>query len=126
MLILGRHPTPSARPNFSEVLASLLKDNVLSIPRADKRSHPDAGMLGANLEAGLEMYKDLQNTYLGHQTSSPSPKAKRYTTMDKQRTAKLGSQKTRVVRTEEGGNSLSQGQYEVEEETEINAGYQNV
>ena len=37
---------------------------LLEIPDKDKSTHPQAGILGANLEAGQRMYTDLQNTYM--------------------------------------------------------------
>ena len=98
---------------------------MLSIPKEDKITHPHASLLGASLEAGLEMYKDLQNTYLGQQPSSSSPKVKRYTTMEKLRTSKGDMQRTGTQRSV-GGLSQNQGQYEMEDETVASSGYQNV
>lgn len=122
-----RHPIASSRPTFSEILTGLLKDEVLSIPAEDQTTHPQASLLGASLEAGLEMYKDLQNTYLSQQSSSPSPKTKKYTTTEKQRVAPVKSQSREAVGSGDDRWSQTQGQYEMEEEAETaSSGYQNV
>lgn len=61
-----RHPTASERPSFGDILASSLREReeILSVPEKDCNSHDQANLLGASLEAGLEMYKDIQNIYL--------------------------------------------------------------
>lgn len=41
----------------------LLKDDQMEIPLEDLSTHPQAGALGATLEAGERMYIDLQNFY---------------------------------------------------------------
>ena len=56
---------PEDRPEFREILLGLLENEsvVLVIPPEDKATHPQAGVLGAPLEAGQRMYSALQNTY---------------------------------------------------------------
>ena len=44
--------------------------SLLDIPEEDRSSHPQAGVLGASLEAGENMYQDLQSTY--HELSRAS------------------------------------------------------
>ena len=63
----SRNPVASQRPSFREILLSLLgtPETVLSIPQEDLETHLLAGMLGSPLEAGENMYCDLQNRYVG-------------------------------------------------------------
>lgn len=63
---LNRHPAPSTRPTFKDILAALLHDEakVLDIPVEDASTHEQASLLGAPLEAGENMYSDLQQLYL--------------------------------------------------------------
>ena len=51
---------------FRDLLLSLVENEtvVLHIPPEAMNSHPQAGVLGAPLEAGQDMYKDTQNIYL--------------------------------------------------------------
>lgn len=75
MCVCTRNPTASHRPNFSEIITSTLRDKqeeVLSISDRDRATHEQASLLGAGLEAGLEMYKDLQNIYLKQKQSRSS------------------------------------------------------
>ena len=60
-----RNPVAAHRPGFREVLLSLLgsPEEVLSIPPESLDTHPLAGVLGSPLEAGENMYSDLQNQY---------------------------------------------------------------
>ena len=53
------------RPSFRELLLTLLgnKTIILSIPRDALNTHNLAGVLGSPLEAGGNMYRDLQNKY---------------------------------------------------------------
>ncbi len=46
-------------------MTNLLKEDheLLHIPEEDKLGHPQAGQLVANIEAGHNMYKALQNSY---------------------------------------------------------------
>ena len=61
-----RHPTATDRPSFRELFLALTgeKSQVLHIPQTDDEIHPLAGVLGSPLEAGKNMYKDLQNKYI--------------------------------------------------------------
>lgn len=94
-----RNPVASERPTFSQILSVLLnnKEETLSIPIKDASAHPQACLLGASLEAGLEMYKDIQDKYL---KKEPRPEQKRQTSTDL--SAKRQSE-------------LTQNEYEVEE-----------
>lgn len=87
-----RHPTANNRPSFGEIITSTLKDKqeVLTIPTKDQDTHEQANLLGASLEAGLDMYKDLQNTYLKQKQKTLSSKGKpkppkRYVSTNKQK-----------------------------------------
>ena len=114
--------------NFGDILTSTLKnaDEVLSIPEKDALSHEQAGLLGATLEAGLEMYKGLQNTYLGgKKDASLSTRQKRYKTMEHPTPPPRVASKAAEDLRKEGATlrkeELMQAQYEVEEEE--NNGY---
>lgn len=52
------------------------KEELLQIPEGDASTHSQARLLGASLEAGLEMYRDLQNIYLNQKKPSPPLKKK--------------------------------------------------
>ena len=60
-----RNPTTEERPKFRELLLPLISDQetAMAIPQEDLDSHQLAGALGAPLEAGGGMYKDLQLKY---------------------------------------------------------------
>ena len=63
------------RPEFREVLLSLLgnPEEMTSIPLEALDSHPLAGVLGSPLEAGENMYSDLQSQYYtSHDYQEPS------------------------------------------------------
>ena len=53
------------RPKFRDIVLKLVgnKEELLIIPQRDLDLNPQAGKLGAHLEAGRVLYKDLQNTY---------------------------------------------------------------
>ena len=58
-----RHPETSSRPTFSTLLQSLSHLS-LEWSREDTSSHPQsATVLGAPLEAGQNLFQDLQNLY---------------------------------------------------------------
>ena len=61
----SRHPETSERPAFSDVLSALLdyEARVLFIPKEALETNPQAGVLGAPLEAGEGMYTELQDSY---------------------------------------------------------------
>lgn len=66
-----RHPAPSTRLAFKDILAALLHDEakVLDIPVEDASTHEQASLLGAPLEAGESMYSDLQQLHLPDTTA---------------------------------------------------------
>ena len=61
-----RHSDASNRPLFSAIFKMLghLDSDLLSWTEKDKAAHPQAASLGAPLEAGDELYTDLQDYYL--------------------------------------------------------------
>ena len=61
-----RHPEASSRPSFSHLLRALSQPEteLLSWSEEDIRVHPQAAMLGTPLEAGKDLYIELQNTYI--------------------------------------------------------------
>ncbi len=60
-----RHPDTKFRPSFRDIVIALNGSivNVLSIPEEDSSTHPLARVLGATLEAGENMYIQLQIRY---------------------------------------------------------------
>ena len=60
-----RHSESSQRPGFRDIVLMLVGSEkmVLSIPEEDSSTNPLAGVLGAPLEAGKNMYSQLQNRY---------------------------------------------------------------
>eukprot|EP00731_Ephydatia_muelleri_P006930 Em0003g1178a len=60
------NPDAHSRPVFRDMHLSLAQyeDHVLTLPSEALETHPQAGALGAPLEAGLKMYTDLQYRYL--------------------------------------------------------------
>ncbi len=63
--ILFRHPDTSSRPSFTEVLEALSEPetDLLRWSAEDTAVHPQAAVLGAPLEAGVDLYPELQETY---------------------------------------------------------------
>lgn len=61
-----RNPSSSDRPKFREMVLVLIgkEEDVLYIPQEALDSHRLAGVLGAPLEAGSDMYPELERTYL--------------------------------------------------------------
>ena len=61
-----RHPLARNRPEFRELTIVLTGSHstVLRIPQKDLHVHKLAGVLGSPLEAGKNMYTDLQNKHL--------------------------------------------------------------
>ena len=61
-----RHSDASVRPLFSAVFKMLSHSDsdLLSWSEKDKEVHPQASCLGAPLQAGDELYPDLQDYYL--------------------------------------------------------------
>ena len=70
-LILYRSPDAMQRPGFRDILMALLDDEreVLNIP-TDIGSNSLAAVLGAPLDAGFNMYTDLQTKYYADITTS--------------------------------------------------------
>ena len=62
-LLLLRNSDKSARPQFRETVESLSRpeDELIFIPEEVKGQ---AALLGAPLEAGRNLYTELQNTYI--------------------------------------------------------------
>ena len=61
-----RNPETSHRPAFRDIIIALLEneDSILEIPSDALSSHRQAGVLGAPLEAGEAMYRELQGMYM--------------------------------------------------------------
>ena len=59
------------RPNFHDILNSLLEDEqkTLEVPHDDATVHKQATMLGGPLTAGENMYKTLQKSYINNRFS---------------------------------------------------------
>ena len=62
---IARNPEAHNRPGFKDVytLLSSHESDVLVVPNEALLSHPQAGHLGAPLEAGEGLYLDLQKIY---------------------------------------------------------------
>ena len=62
---LGRHPDYHSRISFTKVLQSLKNDqsSLLQMDPSDKIGTPLSLTLGAPLEHGQDLHKDLQDTY---------------------------------------------------------------
>ena len=58
----------SQRPSFRDIVLILVgsEEMVLNIPEEDSSTNPLAGVLGAPLEAGENMYSDLQRRYVDY------------------------------------------------------------
>ncbi len=63
--IFFRHPDKSSRPSFTEVLEALSEPetDLLCWSVEDTAVQPQAAVLGAPLEAGVDLYPELQRTY---------------------------------------------------------------
>ena len=61
-----RNADKSGRPQFREIVETLSQPEslLLHIPEEVTRGHPQASVLGAPLEAGRNLYTELQNTYM--------------------------------------------------------------
>ena len=66
ILLYCRDPVAGNRPRFREFTIVLTGNphDVLSIPQEALDVHKLAGVLGSPLEAGKNMYSDLQNKYM--------------------------------------------------------------
>ena len=61
-----RNADKAGRPQFREIVVTLSQSEeiLLHIPEEFTRGHPQASVLGAPLEAGRNLYIELQNTYI--------------------------------------------------------------
>ena len=61
-----RNTEKSSRPAFAELVQALSSPvtDLLSWTEEDKRVHPQAAVLGTPLEAGKDLYPELQETYI--------------------------------------------------------------
>ena len=61
-----RHPERDRRPTFAILVTSFSQSDssLINWSRVDTECHPQAGILGASLEAGRHMFTDLQSMYL--------------------------------------------------------------
>ena len=66
LLYLIRNKDSHNRPQFRDIhqILSQNDEHVLKIPDKDLQTHSQAGVLGAPLEAGENMYIDIQKTYV--------------------------------------------------------------
>ena len=62
---MHRNPMPSERLTFTEISRELSPPDIrlLKWSEEDKRVHPEAAKLGADLLCGEPLYKDLQMKY---------------------------------------------------------------
>ena len=60
-----RHPGKSQRPTFAHVVEALSEPefDLLNWSEEDSKVHPQATVLGASLEAGKDLYPELQEIY---------------------------------------------------------------
>eukprot|EP00731_Ephydatia_muelleri_P015150 Em0008g870a len=65
LMIQCWNPETCSRPMFRDIYLSLYQSTefVLQVPNDARLTHPQAGILGAPLEAGEKMYIDLQKSY---------------------------------------------------------------
>ena len=63
---LIRNADRSSRPDFTELVNALSSPvtDLLSWSEEDMRVHPQAVVLGAPLEAGKDLFPELQGTYM--------------------------------------------------------------
>ena len=64
--VLFRNADKGGRPQFREIVETLSQPEtlLLHIPEEVTRGHPQASVLGAPLEAGRNLYTELQNIYM--------------------------------------------------------------
>ena len=65
VLLIFRNVDKPSRPDFAELVHTLSSPvtDLLSWSEEDMRVHPQAAVLGAPLEAGEDLYPELQGTY---------------------------------------------------------------
>ena len=66
VLLITRNVDKPSRPDFAELLHTLSSPvtDLLSWSEEDMKVHPQAAVLGAPLEAGKDLYPELQGTYM--------------------------------------------------------------
>ena len=64
--LFSRHPKTSLRPKFSVLQKQLFLpgNELLKWLEEDEAVHPEVAQLGADLQCGEELYKDLQTLYM--------------------------------------------------------------
>ena len=64
--LLHRNPNTSRRPKFRDIFLVLIENEtfILSLPQEAHETHQLSATLGAPLEAGEMIYRDLQNMYI--------------------------------------------------------------
>lgn len=69
-----RHPVKSERPTFTELMQglSLPDTKLLKWSEEDKKTHPEASVLGAKLVHTEQLYIDLQQSYTVSKLSAGS------------------------------------------------------
>ena len=72
------------RPSFRDIMLTLVgsEEMVLNIPEEDSSTNPLAGVLGAPLEAGENMYSELQRRYINYQQRSETEADEDYFCID--------------------------------------------
>ena len=65
MLLIIRNADKASRPDFAELVHALSSPvtDLLSWSEEDMRVNPQVAVLGAPLEAGKDLYPELQGTY---------------------------------------------------------------
>ena len=66
VILCPRHPEKSGRPTFPALHKTLSQDSRALLPWSveDHKTHPQATVLGAALEAGKDLYTDIQDSYI--------------------------------------------------------------
>ena len=66
VLLIIRNADKASRPDFAELVRALSSPatDLLSWSEEDMRVHSQAAVLGAPLEAGKDLYPELQGTYM--------------------------------------------------------------
>ena len=62
---MDRYPDKAFRPTFRDIILALVEDKreILEVPLNETEENSQSGNLGAPLEAGSHLYKDLQKVY---------------------------------------------------------------
>lgn len=72
LMILCWHPETGCRPAFQDVILTLVGSDklVLHVPSDAVEGNPQAGEIGAPVEASVKMYQDLCNQYCNSPTDN--------------------------------------------------------